>query len=121
MTDVLEKHGSGSYITEFTSGGPKNYAYRVFTPSTAETSEECKVKGINITYAKSKLINYDVMTDMALHRPSSSVSISSSEIGVDPRSRDVVTRELPKMYRIRSEKRIFDEDHDSRPYGSKQN
>ena len=33
MTDELEKpYGAGSYITEFVSGGPKNYAYKCIRP-----------------------------------------------------------------------------------------
>ncbi|XP_049826242.1 uncharacterized protein LOC126266383 [Aethina tumida] len=31
MTDELEVYGIGSYITEFVSGGPKNYAYSVWS------------------------------------------------------------------------------------------
>ncbi|KAJ8965523.1 hypothetical protein NQ317_019537, partial [Molorchus minor] len=44
MTDELESYGAGSYISEFVSGGPKNYAYKVF--STKDQKEEivCKVK-----------------------------------------------------------------------------
>jgi hypothetical protein len=33
LTDELEKFGSGSYIEEFVSGGPKNYAFPVFSPT----------------------------------------------------------------------------------------
>lgn len=29
MTDELEKEGAGSFITEFVSGGPKHYGYKV--------------------------------------------------------------------------------------------
>ncbi|XP_046397765.1 uncharacterized protein LOC124164478 [Ischnura elegans] len=29
MTDELSRYGEGSYITEFVSGGPKNYSYKV--------------------------------------------------------------------------------------------
>uniref|UniRef100_A0A915HF12 Uncharacterized protein n=1 Tax=Romanomermis culicivorax TaxID=13658 RepID=A0A915HF12_ROMCU len=36
MTNELREHGPGSYITEFVSGGPKNYAYRLYTPSTKQ-------------------------------------------------------------------------------------
>jgi hypothetical protein len=34
LTDVLEEFGSGSYIEQFVSGGPKNYAFSVFSPYT---------------------------------------------------------------------------------------
>jgi len=32
LTDELEEFGSGSYIEQFVSGGPKNYALSVLTP-----------------------------------------------------------------------------------------
>ena len=32
LPDELEEFGSGSYIQEFVSGGPKNYAFSVFSP-----------------------------------------------------------------------------------------
>jgi len=34
FTDKLEEFGSGSYIEEFVSGGPKNYEFSLFSPST---------------------------------------------------------------------------------------
>jgi hypothetical protein len=30
LTEELKEHGAGSYIEEFLSGGPKNYAFSVF-------------------------------------------------------------------------------------------
>lgn len=32
LTDKLKKFSSGSYIDEFASGGPKNYAFSDFCP-----------------------------------------------------------------------------------------
>jgi len=46
FTDELEESGSGSFIQEFVSGGPKNYAFSVFSPSTGKHTTKCKVKGI---------------------------------------------------------------------------
>ena len=36
LTDELEEFGSGSFIEEFVSGGPKNYAFKVFCPATGK-------------------------------------------------------------------------------------
>jgi hypothetical protein len=54
-TDELEKFGSGSFIDEFVSGGHKNYAFSIICPSTAKSTTTCKVKGITLNYANSKL------------------------------------------------------------------
>ncbi|KAJ8953190.1 hypothetical protein NQ318_003226, partial [Aromia moschata] len=42
ITDELESYGPGSYITEFVSGGPKKYAYRVFSTRDKEERVVCK-------------------------------------------------------------------------------
>jgi hypothetical protein len=40
MTDELEEYGCGSYITEFVCGGPKNYAFKVFSTKD-NTKKQC--------------------------------------------------------------------------------
>jgi len=42
LTDELEEFGSGSYIEEFVSGGPKNYAFSVFTPVQESVQPDAK-------------------------------------------------------------------------------
>ena len=56
MTDEI---GRGHYITEFVSGGPKNYAY-----TTSTGKQVWKIKGITQNYSTSKVINYDVIKAM---------------------------------------------------------
>ena len=58
ITDELEEFGYGSYIEEFESGGPKNYAFSVFSPSTRKPKIKCKVKGITLNYENSKVVNF---------------------------------------------------------------
>ena len=48
------------------SGGKKNYAFSVFCPSTGERTNECKVKGINLNYENSKVVNFTTLSDMIL-------------------------------------------------------
>jgi hypothetical protein len=44
LTDELLEYGSYSFVDEFVSGGPKNYAFSVFCPSTGKRATKCKVK-----------------------------------------------------------------------------
>uniref|UniRef100_A0A915IYD8 Uncharacterized protein n=1 Tax=Romanomermis culicivorax TaxID=13658 RepID=A0A915IYD8_ROMCU len=53
MMDELHEHGLGSYITEFISGGLKNYAYRLYSPSTDQYHQVIKGQDRK----KGKLIN----------------------------------------------------------------
>jgi len=59
-----ELHPSES-ISEFVSGGPKIYAYRVLIGDGRENTV-CKVRGITFNYIASKLVNFDVIRDMIL-------------------------------------------------------
>ena len=53
------------FISEFASGGSKNYAYRVMTERTGEKTL-CKVRGITLNYNLSKLVNFERIKDMIL-------------------------------------------------------
>ncbi|KAG5862287.1 hypothetical protein JTB14_015426 [Gonioctena quinquepunctata] len=57
MTNELEKKGHHSYITEFVSGGPKNYSYTLWSTKDLEHKTVCKVKGISMNHSASQLIN----------------------------------------------------------------
>ena len=57
LTDELEEFDSGSYIEEFVSGGPKNYAFSVTSPTTGKRTTRCKVKGITLNYDNSRVVN----------------------------------------------------------------
>ncbi|KAJ8953848.1 hypothetical protein NQ318_006699 [Aromia moschata] len=81
ITDELESYGPGSYITEFVSGGPKKYAYRVFSTRDKEERVVCKVKGISLNYAASQLVNFEIIKSMILEPMSAGpVSITSRNI-----------------------------------------
>jgi hypothetical protein len=58
LLNELEPFGSGSYMEEFVSGGPKNYAFSVFCHSSGKRTPKCKVKGITLIYENSNVINF---------------------------------------------------------------
>ena len=118
MTDELEEYGPGSYITEFSSAGPKNYSYTVFSPSTGEYHETCKVKGFNLNHRVSQSINATVMKQM-VQGELDSVSVEQPQIRRS-NTHELVTMQEAKVYRVCLEKRKFNaDDHDSEPYGFK--
>lgn len=57
LTDELEQ---GSFIKSFISGGPKFYSFITHAADGTE-KEVCKVKGITLNFANSKLINYNAI------------------------------------------------------------
>jgi hypothetical protein len=62
----LVKFGCGSYIEKFVSGGPKNYAFSVFCPSSGKRSTNCKGKCITLNYENSKFRNFIAFKSMIL-------------------------------------------------------
>ena len=121
LTDELEEtYGVGSFITEFVSGGPKNYAYSV--KSTLNQADNnnivCKVKGIRLDYRASKLVNLKSMRDLILKDENDAIELASNNIRRTP-YHDVITRTETKQYRINSTKRKFSEEYTSLPYGFK--
>lgn len=118
MENELRVYGNNSFIEEFTSGGPKNYAFKVWSTNIQDYVTVCKVKGICLNYIASTRINFDTMKDMIQAKQQDPVAITSKQIRITDRC-DVITKEETKIYRLRSEKRKFTDDYDSYPYGYK--
>ena len=52
------------YISEFVSGGPKNYAYQTRNIETGAEATVCKVRGITLIYSASQLVNFERLKQM---------------------------------------------------------
>ena len=122
MTDELEKdYGPGSYITRFASGGPKNYAYEVYSTKTGEKTQTCKVRGITLTADVEKLVNFETMRSMIVPF----VDKEETEPIVVRKEHDIVreglgrifTKPTKKTYRIVYDKRVIRPDYTTVPYG----
>ena len=116
LTDELEEYGSHSFIEEFVSGGPTNYAFSVFCPSAGKHATKCKVKGIILYYDNSKVVNFTVLRNMILEdAPPVHVNypkkIKQKQVGV------VVSERQTKEYKVLIQKRRLMDDFDSVPHG----
>lgn len=69
LTDELCGYGEGSYISEFVGGGPKNYAFSVYTPESRKVTHVSKVKGVTLNYQNIQKINFHTMKKMILKTP----------------------------------------------------
>jgi len=58
MTNELKDYGKEAYISEFTSGGPKNYAYKVECTENVQNHFAIKVRGITLSNVTSKRVNF---------------------------------------------------------------
>lgn len=120
MTDELAKdYGSGSYIAEFCSGGPKTYGYRVFSTDTDEYKEVCKIKGLTLNLSTSRILNFISLKAMIQNENETpSMEIIESRIRRTG-DRDIVTVIEKKNFKITGPKRKRDEDNDTIPHGYK--
>jgi len=68
LGDMTSELRPSAFISEFVSGGPKNYAYRVIADGTGGEVEKtvCKVRGMTLNYNVSKLVNFERIKDMIL-------------------------------------------------------
>ncbi|KAJ8019081.1 hypothetical protein HOLleu_42562 [Holothuria leucospilota] len=124
MTDELDKdYGTGSYITRFVSGGPKNYAYEVYSTKKGTTSRQCKVRGITLTARVSQRVNFDSMKnlveqfDPARCEDNESILVEKKHDIVRKRLGEVYSKPTHKMYRIVYDKRVLRPDFSTVPYG----
>ena len=121
LTDELADYGPGSYIDEFISAGPKNYAYSVYNPVTRARKAVTKVKGIPLNFATASVITMDLMRDHVQQfvRDNTSVETVLSYPRIDRRGaeKQVVTRTENIKYRVVYDKRAVLPNFHMVPYG----
>ena len=66
MGEMTSELRATEYISEFVSGGPKNYAHKVIDTGTGGTTTVCKVRGITLNYSAKQLVNFNVIRDMII-------------------------------------------------------
>jgi len=93
----------------------KNYAFSVFCPSTGERTTKCKVKGINLNYENSKVVNFTTLMDMIL-KYIAPVHVHNPK-KIKRKHGVVVSEPVTKKYRVVFKKRRLMDKFDSLPYG----
>lgn len=109
------------YITEFVSGGPKNYGYKLNNENT-----HCKVKGITIDLKTKGVINFDSIKSTVLNSliegDQSPINVQCTRFTIDKIRRTISTNDnYQKQYRLVYDKRqismISDKCIDTIPFG----
>jgi hypothetical protein len=116
LTDELEEFGSGSYIEEFVSGGPKNHAFSVFCPNTGKRTTKCKMKGITLNDENSTVVNFTAFRHMILEDDTPLHIHNPKKIRRKNGGEDVSEAET-KEYNLVFKKRRLMDNFDSLPYG----
>ena len=105
-------------ITVFVTGGPKNYAYEVKTP-TGAVKTQCKIRGITLNYQNSLQINFNTVKNMVVDNSSKVTVTDKHKIVRDRNSVNILTTRQDKDYRIVFDKRIIKDNFTTVPYGFK--
>ena len=113
LTDELD----GDYITEFMSGGPKNYAYM-----TNNDKRVMKVRGITLNYAALQKVNFESMRNLIdLYVGcgiQDKVTVDNPfQITRDKKNKKIITKETKKDYQIVYNKRVVNKNYGTVPYG----
>jgi len=66
LGDMAPELRPKQYVSEFESGGPKNYAYRMINTVTGLNDTVCEVRAITLNYNTKQRVNFEVIGDMIL-------------------------------------------------------
>ena len=110
FTDEL----GGEHITEFVSGGCKQYAYRC-----SDGKETCKIRGFTLNYSNSRVINFESVRQLVLdHKNEELRTTNPSKICREKGAFKVYTKPEDKVYKMVSNKRTVNwETMDTLPFG----
>ena len=96
--------------------GTKSYAFSVFCPSTGKRATKYKVKGINLSFENSKVVNFTTFMDMILEN-TPPVSVHNPRKIKWKHGRVVVSEHETKIYKFVFKKRRLMGKFDCFPYG----
>jgi len=123
LGDMTSKLRTIEYISEFVSGGPKNYAYRVIETATGRATTVCKVRGIILNYSAKQLVKFNVIRDIIIGSWEPTVIVHTEEKIKRKRKGGgtvaIVTKPEDKTYRISFYKRRRLAENSSVPFGYK--
>ena len=111
LDDFKNELSEGDIITEFASGGPKNYGYQ-----TKKGKQECKVRGISLNSQGSKQLNFLVLKQNVLddiQRPLTegarqTMVIKPYHIVRQSKDYSIQIEEQKKQYQLVYSKRVID-------------
>lgn len=104
LTDELTEYGGGSYISEIVITAEKSYSFIVNSPGQND-SVVCKVKGINLNYKNSCLVNFESMKDLVLRNRNAVIRLQNFVILRTDDSR-VYSTNQEYNYKVNATKRM---------------
>ena len=123
LGDMTSELRTTEYISEFVTGGPKNYAYWVNDTGTGGATIVCKARGSTLNYSSKQLVKFNVIRDMIIRSWEPTVMVHTEKKIKRKRKGGgtvaIVTEPEDKTYRISFFKRRRLADNSSVPFGYK--
>jgi len=120
MTNELSIFGQEAYITEFVSGGPKNYGFRVSGCKDGQDRTVIKVKGLAINNKTTQQVSFEnlrqMVKDFVKKGTKHEENVVFSQIRTEE-DRRVVTKNVSKKFKLMYDKRQINRDFTTYPYG----
>ena len=118
LTNELECYGKDAYIQEFVSGGPKNYAYKVFNTNHELIDICCKVRGISLNAQNVSFVNFNTLKYMVTEDRENKIILNENRIA-RTKTHQIVTRPESKTWRVVYDKRQCQPNFFTLPWGHK--
>ena len=113
LGDLTNELPEDQYITQFVSGGPKNYSY-----ITNKGETVCKVRGFTLNHKNALHINFDAMKDIVTVSPGQKIVLEPEKTIIRDKKRShLYNVDRKKDYRMVYTKRCIQPDMDTLPYG----
>ncbi|XP_052815380.1 uncharacterized protein LOC128242318 [Mya arenaria] len=109
----------GNSITDFVTGGPKNYAYRLNCADDAGQTSICKVRGITLNFKNTLDINFETVQKMVTcgDKVNPITVVDTNKIVRSPENCCIITKTEYKDYKIVFDKRVIGNAYTTSPYG----
>ena len=114
LGDLTDELSPGEYITEFVSGGAKNYAF-----TTSKSRVQTTVKGITLNSRNADVVNFETVKAMVLGNGPSEVKVIDPLTFVrNPIAASIESSPREKTYRIvYTKRRLLDDGISTLPFG----
>ena len=95
--ELLSDYGPDIYITEFVSGGPKNYAYKLSNGKIIE-----KIKGVTLNHINSKKLKFEHVKQFILDNVNGierkPITTTHSQFVKNPNDKTITIKQIDKNY-----------------------
>jgi hypothetical protein len=112
LGDFTNELDFDDFITEFASGGPKNYCYKTNSGYT-----DCTVKGYPINYLTDLSLNFESIKYTVTENRNNKIKIPQLKFIKDKSEWLIKTEIQDKFYRFVYDKRVINDDFTTSPFG----